>query len=399
MNFKNEFSQFAKKSRVSANITDTGRAVAYTRVSSKEQAETNFSLQTQEKIIKEHAVRNSIFIEAYFGDTYESAKTDGRKEFQRMLEYVKASRGSISKILVYSHDRFSRTGGGAIKLVEDLRKNYGVTLCAITQPTDTTNPSGKLHQDINFLFGNYDNEMRRSRTIAGMKQKFLEGHWVMKPPMGYDTVRINGVRQILVNDTGRLIAKAFEWKVSGDQNELIRQKLFTRGFTVSNQTLSKIFANPFYCGKIAHGIIGDKVVDGKHPGIVSEKLFLIVNGIRQNTKGFGIVHKSHHELLPQSVFLKCSDCRQPFTGYIVKKKNIYYYKCRATGCKCNKNAKTLNNKFEQFLNVFQLKPSLSPLLEKQFNLLYENEIDKNVNERKILSRINHAKRDFRATSH
>ena len=60
------------------------QAVIYTRVSSKEQADKNLSLDVQKRIIDEYAKRNNFATVEYFGGTYESAKTDGRKEFQRM---------------------------------------------------------------------------------------------------------------------------------------------------------------------------------------------------------------------------------------------------------------------------------------------------------------------------
>jgi DNA invertase Pin-like site-specific DNA recombinase len=85
---------------------DKKTAVIYTRVSSKEQADKNLSLDFQRKTIEEYAGRNGFTIAATFGGTYESAKTAGRKEFARMLEYVKRSRGAVSHILVHPRPLF-----------------------------------------------------------------------------------------------------------------------------------------------------------------------------------------------------------------------------------------------------------------------------------------------------
>ncbi|MEI6811025.1 MAG: recombinase family protein, partial [Candidatus Nomurabacteria bacterium] len=60
----------------------TGKyGVIYTRVSSLEQEQNNGSLDVQLKIDKEFASRNKISVRELFGGKYESAKTDGRKEF------------------------------------------------------------------------------------------------------------------------------------------------------------------------------------------------------------------------------------------------------------------------------------------------------------------------------
>ena len=163
-----QFQQWAKTSATpyTANLK---QAVVYTRVSYKEQADKNLSLDFQMRTIVEYAKKSGIEVLSFFGGTYESAKTDGRKEFQRMLEYIKKNRGRVSHILVYTLDRFSRTGGGAIKLAQDLRDKYGVTVFAVTQPTDTTNVSGVFQQNIQFLFSEFDNQLRKQRAVAGMK--------------------------------------------------------------------------------------------------------------------------------------------------------------------------------------------------------------------------------------
>ena len=128
------FSKWAKRSAITL-VTGKGKqALIYTRVSSKEQADKNLSLDFQRKIIDEYAQKNDFTILNYFGGTYESAKTDGRKEFLRMLDFIKKNKGKITHILVYTLDRFSRTGGGAIKLAQDLREKYGVSVFAVTQP-------------------------------------------------------------------------------------------------------------------------------------------------------------------------------------------------------------------------------------------------------------------------
>ena len=89
------FSQFVKKSREVSKVSDSKNVVVYTRVSSKEQADKNLSLETQKKAIEEYAIRNGLTISAYFGGTYESAKTDGRKEFSSMLEFIKRNKRTI----------------------------------------------------------------------------------------------------------------------------------------------------------------------------------------------------------------------------------------------------------------------------------------------------------------
>ncbi len=357
------FQSWAKSSDTPFTI-NLKQAVVYTRVSTKEQSDKNLSLDFQKKAILEYASRNGITIQSFFGGTYESAKTDGRKEFQRMLDFVGANKGKVSHILVYTTDRFSRTGGAAIKLAQDLREKYGVMVFAVTQPTDTTNPNGVFQQNIQFLFGEFDNQLRRQRVIAGMKEKFEKGIWCIRPPMGYDVVTINSERKIVVNKDGQLLKKAFQWKKNGHKSDEILKRLNASGMHIYKQKLAGIFSNPFYCGIISNKLLEGRVIDGVHPAIVSQDDFLIVNEIRMTNTRYGVPHKNEVDALPLKVFVKCEKCNQGYTGYIVKKKNLYYYKCRTTGCGCNKNAKELNSLFEEYLKQFQINPAFIPQFYK-----------------------------------
>ncbi|MBX7227786.1 MAG: recombinase family protein, partial [Chitinophagales bacterium] len=359
-------------------VNNIKQAIVYTRVSSKEQYDTNLSLDFQKKAIEEYAQRNGITIMDYFGGIYESAKSDGRKEFQRMLTYIKKKRGTVSQILIYTLCRFSRTGGGAIKLAEELRDKYGIEVFAVTQPADTSLPSGELQQNIQFIFAKYDNQLRKQRAVAGMKEKFEKGIWCLKPPMGYDTVRTNGERKIVINKTGVQLRKAFKWKLEGVKSEEIIERLNVTGVKMYKQKLSMIFSNPFYCGIIVNKMMNGKLVKGTHPSIISEDDFLAVNNIRKSANKYGVPHKDEIEELPLKVFVKCDHCSKGYTGYIVKKKNIYYYKCRTIGCGCNKNAKDLNNSFQSFLENYKIRPELiEPLFaimgEKFGNINQANE--------------------------
>lgn len=366
------FSAFAKMPRKTTSYVESNFVVTYSRVSTKEQHDKNLSLETQNKAFEEHARRNGKTIVASFGGTYESAKTDGRKEFQRMLAYIKKSHRKISQIWVYMTDRFSRTGGGAIKLAEELREKYGVTIYAICQPTDTRDESGIFNQNLQFLFSHYDNRLRRKRVIDGMKAKFEKGEWVVMPPQGYDILWKNSQRKIVINEDGKKIRKAFLWKAEGMKNEEIIQRLRSMGMPMYKQQLTKIFKRPFYCGILAHGLLEGKVVQGNHEPLVSQELFLRVNNIHQQSPNYGVPHQKENNELPLKIFLKCGDCGEPFTGYLMKARGLYYYKCRTNGCKCNKSAKQLHHLFERELERVVPKEEAKAAIQYELeNFYYE----------------------------
>ncbi len=379
----NSFSKFAKPSRSNAPAVLVNNSIAYTRVSSKEQFEHNMSLATQKALIDREAAKLNIPIVEYFGGTYESAKTDGRKEFQRMLNYIAANKGRIKSLFVYSFDRFSRTGGGAIKLKDDLLEQYGINVISVTQPIDTSNPNGSFQQDIHLIFSKHDNVVRRQRTIINMRQKFEAGIWVTRPPQGYEIVRVGGERKIRVNDIGKKIRKAFEWKAEGMKNEEIVTRLRAMGVKMYKQQLTKILQNPFYSGIINHSMLDGKVVEGKHERLISQALFLKINGINEKAQGYGVPHKKEDAALPLKNFIRCGECGVPFTGYVVKAKNLWYYKCNKTGCRCNRSAKLMHDDFVKLLEELSVDEDCIPYVEKALIEAYHESTEGNREQEKI----------------
>ncbi len=358
-------------------------AIIYTRVSSKEQ-EDNLSLDVQLKGCNEFAQRKGFVVREAFGGTWESAKTDERKEFQRMLKFAKDQREKISWIIVYSHERFSRTGENAIWLGKKLRE-AGISIIAATQPIDTSMPSGVFQQNILFLFSQYDNDLRREKCVAGMAEKLSRGEWLGKAPIGYEYQRTPGAKEqvIVISDKGKFIKKAFELKgydkLSNTQILAILNKL---GFAIRMQKLCKILRNPFYCGHVTSAMIPGQVVKGKHKPIISEELFLLANNIVKGTKRnvSGYQNFKLRKEIPLRNFVNCGDCNKPFTGYVVKKKQKWYYKCNTVGCKNNRPADILNKKFEQLISYYQIDPKFIPPIIDYIEEAYDARISKSIDD-------------------
>lgn len=367
------FQQFARSGRSSVARADNNTAVIYTRVSGKRQFETNVSVETQRNIIEKYAEDNGITILEYFGQTYESAKTDDRKEFNRMIEFIKKSKGRVSKVLVYKTTRFSRTGGRAIALKDELLEKYGVSLVAVTEPIDTRNPNGVLFQDMQLIFGRWDNMQRKEAAIDGMKAKFEKGIWVVRVPQGYDIVKTNGERKIVVNETGKLIRKAFDWKPKGYKNDEIVMKLQALGVNMYKQKLTKIFANPFYCGILSHKMLAGKVVEGTHEKMITKETFLKINEIRQGAPKYGVSHLKENNNLPMKIFLKCAKCKRCMTGYMIKSKDEYfYYKCRTAGCNNSRKADKVHSQFIELLaNYTVQKPYHNVIRDQIADMFYK----------------------------
>lgn len=371
------FTPFAKKSKFAERI-EGSNCIIYTRVSTKEQ-EQGYSLETQKREIESTCEKNNFLILAYFGGVFESAKTDERAEFNRMLKFARRSKERVSHIMVYSVDRFSRSGANAIYIANELRKE-NIKIFAVTQPSDTFTATGKMQQNMQFIFSEYDNDLRREKCTAGMKEMLLNGYWCTKAPLGYtqitrkkrENLTLDARQKITVNETGKLIRKAFYWKANDRlPNVEIVQKLKNLGLVVRKQQLPDILSNPFYCGILSHNLLNGQVIEGKHEKLVSKEIFLKANNVK--SRNYTWKHNTDFGDVPLKNFIKCDICEKPYVGYIVKKKGLWYYKCNTIGCKCNRSAKVLNQKFGEEIEKYKLMEKyIQPVKAEFIKSFYES---------------------------
>lgn len=88
--------------------------------------------------------------------------------------------------------------------------------------------------------------------------------------------------------------------------------------------------------------------------------------------------------LPLKVFVRCSECGQPMTGYYMKKKKVHYYKCRTIGCKLHKNAEKLNAEFRSVLERYTLTPSMLKLFRFHVEHVLNDGTADNIEAEKVL---------------
>ncbi|MBI4947785.1 MAG: recombinase family protein [Bacteroidetes bacterium] len=280
-------------------------------------------------------------------------------------------------------DRFSRSGANAIYIADQLQIR-GIKIIAVSQQVDTSTASGVLQQSILFSFSQYDNDLRKNKCIAGMKEKLFKGEWLGCAPRGYTLTCTNGVQKITINEIGKLIAKAFLWKAEERLSNIeIVNRLRTMGLIVHPQWLSAAFRNLFYCGLITHNFLNGEIVKGKHEALVSYDTFLKVNNLlKDNAQGY--THKKADIDLPLNKFMTCEVCGTRWTGYVVKNKGKYYYKCNRIGCKCNKNAEKMHDLFKQELNKHTPEIKHHQPLTMQLKLTFEYMNKQNEENRHLL---------------
>lgn len=360
------FQQFALGGSKDAD-PDNRRTVIYSRVSTKDQ-EDNTSLANQYQVCIGYVEKENLEVVEEFGGKGESAKQgSARKEYERMLKFVRAKRNRIRYVVFYSYDRFSREGGKAIVTKQEL-KAMGITVRSATMPIDTSNPYGEGMEDMQLIFAKIENDLRRKRTIDGTRGKLEEGKWCGAAPIGYYWKE----GKLLIHpEKGPLIRKAFQWKYKDPSltNEEVRVRLRKLGLKIPKQTMSRVMRNPLYCGLMAHNVLEGKIVEGNHEPLISKKMFLAVTQAHDSVNARGWTVNEENDLLPLKRFMVCDCCGKPLTGYLNKKKNgklrkrpIPYYKCRTTACRVSLNADKMGDYFLSELSRYKINQDFVSLI-------------------------------------
>ena len=363
--------------------------VSYTRVSDPSQFD-NSSLETQKKEAIKQAKRKGFNIKQFFGGTVESAKTDERKEFKKMLAYVRRDI-SIVAILVYSYERFSRSKNAGY-LTRELAK-IGVQVLSVFQDIDVKTASGQLQQDIFYAFGNYDNVLRRDKTTQGMIENLRNGFWVAAVPFGYTNLNRKEkakYHNYIINKDGEYLKLGFKWKGEGKLSNLeIVKKLHALGCTINYKSFVRIISNPFYCGYITHSLIPNEIIKGRHPSLVSEDVFLKANGEVLANPHKGISKKYKNDAIPLKSFMKDDNSDIPFTGYL--KKGNYYYKTRGKCSPVNERADLVNNLFKAELEKLSIqekhKDKIATLVLSMINEKIKDQAQLNTSKKKKVTEL------------
>lgn len=137
------------------------RVVIYARVSTEEQ-----SNEQQLQSCREFCKNKSFEVVSEYMDVISGSK-DSRPQLDLLM---KASyRKEFDCVIVWKLDRLGRSLQHLVRIVNDW-KAYGIDFMCVTQPFDTTSPSGKLLFYLMAAMAEFERDLIRERTIAGMKK-------------------------------------------------------------------------------------------------------------------------------------------------------------------------------------------------------------------------------------
>lgn len=156
----------------------------YIRVSSREQVEEGYSLQTQKSRLKAFCKVNGWDNYKIYVEEGRSAKNDNRPVYQDMMNAVKNEK--IKTVLVYRLDRIMRS----IRDLDDMLRafeKHGCSFKSATEPFDTTNATGKLFIYLVGALAQWENELKSERISEVLDEKVAdEGIWIGNVPYPFD---------------------------------------------------------------------------------------------------------------------------------------------------------------------------------------------------------------------
>jgi len=324
--------------------------VIYTRVSTEDQKENGFSLQDQERRLREHCKREGKRIVAHFQDDY-SAKDFNRPEFQRMLSDLRNKTLKVSQFLCVRMDRFSRNVTSTLEMIQVL-KGLKVEVSFLENDYDLTIPENLIPYLVNIALPQVENERRGLNTKQGLRQAKREGRWVARAPKGYKNDKINKI--VVVGDDARFVKKAFrEVALRIKSVDKIRSELNQEGFDCSKQQFYNLLKNPFYVGFIkieAWRNEKEEDVRGLHEPLISVELFNEVQEVFRKGKMKDVRPSKYNDKFPLRGYLICNQCENKLTASSSKgrSKHYSYYHCQ-NGCTERHDAIGVNQEFSDYL--------------------------------------------------
>ena len=354
----------------------SGRAVLYLRVSSDRQVD-NTSLKGQESVCRKWCRDNGITVDRIFIEKGESAKTADRTEFQTMFKYLSGARkGSITHLVCYKFDRFSRSidEGAPYRLA--LRK-MGVSLSSATEPTDDT-PAGRFLSSMLIVVGELDNDMRSERSTSGMKARLSSGRWQWCPPTGYLKGSKGGTSLVIDPIQGPFVQRLFKMVAEGETRGAALAKLTAQGFRsrrggkLNQEAIKRLLSSPVYIGQV-EGRKWGIAVQGDFPSLVDQRTFDKVQQVLAGKTPVAVPHARDREEFPLRGLLLCADCMKPVTASTSRGEygtRHRYYRCHRAKGHVNAKAEVIEGAFLGLLDRLTLNAERMEFLGAVFRSVW-----------------------------
>ncbi|MSU74874.1 recombinase family protein, partial [Candidatus Kaiserbacteria bacterium] len=335
------------------------KCVLYARVSSREQEETGYSLDAQEKLLRQYAEKNGHVVTRVFRVSESASGAKMREEFSKMMRYLAEKK--IHTLICEKTDRLTRSRKDAVIVDEWVREDENNQAHFVKENfvlTKDSRANEKFMWGIKVEVAQYYTNNLSEEVKKGQKEKIAQGWLPTKPPLGYKTVGEKGRKiHIIDEDNAPFVRRAFEYYASGSCSLMaLRDKLYdeglrTRGgYKLSKARLHEILGDPFYYGAMRWK---DITYAALQEPLVSKELF---DAVQAKMKGRGAPHHKRR-MFKFTKMMKCGECGGTISGEL-HKGHVYYY-CKHNDT-CPQRAGTREEQIEKALmGVFRFFEGLN----------------------------------------
>ena len=317
------------------------RCGIYVRVSTDDQRDNGYSIDSQLRMIKEYCEKKDYSIVDVYNDAGHSGKDLMRPEMQRLLADIKSKK--IDKLIAIKVDRLTRNNYDGFWLL-NYCEEHDVKIELILEPYDISTANGEMIFGMNLVFGQRERKEIGARTKRAMEEMALEKIHPSKAPYGY----------IRNKETGHLEVEPIEAQVVKDIFELCKQGNSTRSIATimkdnnaylkqgkwASDRVYKILTNSVYIGIFEYGKYKRKPQDILRVENYCEP---IIDEITWNATR-NVLVKNKHSNYGEYIHLFSGLVKCPICGNIMsssesfkypngKLKVYYHLRCKNHNCK------------------------------------------------------------------
>ena len=309
------------------------KAVAYARVSSKEQEREGYSIDAQLKLLRGYAEEKGFDIVHEFVDA-ESASSKGRENFGKVVslfeqEQKLSPEARCRVILVEKTDRLYRNFYDWVKLDPDQTDieihfvKEGIEISRESKSND------KFIHSIKVLMAKNYSDNLSEETKKGLREKAAQGMWPSFAPLGYTNVLGPNGKKVMVPDPERArhVMRLFEDYATGRYSLLdLSKKAYDDGFRtrkgrkVVRSMVQKLLRNRIYTGDFVYD---GTFYKGSYEPLISVELWQRVQDILEG-KNKSKLRKGRRDWAFARM-IRCGHCGCSMIAEMQKGKYIYYH--------------------------------------------------------------------------
>jgi site-specific DNA recombinase len=337
------------------------KAIGYIRISTKDQS--NFSLDGQERYIREFATRNNFDLLNVFCDDGQSAKNFDRPDWKKLQSFCKENHKDVDALIVAKYDRFSRNLKDALTMIEMLEDKFNIRILSVLEPIMINPQSPFFFQFRTQMLMGAQVEwlVIKDRTKFGNYNGAKAGRYFTTAPFGYINKRDAQNKPIIIVDEVKapVIRFMYQMLLQGAPLKEIGLEAKKRGYKNKGRSAIKYtLMSPVYAGLIRVPSYGDDpggwLTKGIHEPIVDQSTWYRAQEMLEPRT---IRRTVMNEEVPLRSVLKCFCGRCMTAGNSKgKRKHYWYYRCDShTGM--NYNATKLHTQLEEVITNLSLPDS------------------------------------------